>query len=450
MKRIVFLLIPLCLGLALAVLWGSATRAAVPQGEPVVAQPHPILSDLRVRQAIAHCTDKDGLVAAVYPDLDPVERQALIIDSFIPPASWAYTPPTTTYAYSPTLAGDLLDDAGWLWLEGEGYRMKDGRELAVALKTTDAQFRIDLVDAYTAQLALCGIRLIGLNLPAEYFFGYTGPTGLHYRDFSIAEFAWVADLDEPGGYELYGCDSIPSPVNGWDTDYQNYMGWCNPDAEPALISATNTSLPLDERKAYYAQVTEYLAQDVPSIPLFLREGTDSTWEHIDFNLEIFSSWTEIISAATNVLSFQDFYGNAGWIVVPPGAVVTPTEVNDLMYSPLAATYGGAPEGWRELAPFRLTMFTRGVPQENYSFNEPITLTVPYSMSYLLGVKEETISLFIWNSGLWQYAVNTCPVDERYSLHDTQNDLYIVRVCHLSEFSLAGELNNLTFLPMTRK
>jgi len=446
------LLIPLCLGLALAVLWGGATRAADTQGEPVVAQPHPILGDLRVRQAIAHCTDKDGLVAAAYPDLTPAERAELIIDSFIPPTSWAYSPPTTTYEYSPTLAGDLLDDAGWIWPVGEDYRMKDRRELAVSLKTTDAQLRIDLVNAYTTQLAACGIRLIGLNLPASYWFGWDRETGLYRRDYSIAEYAWMSNVDEPGYYSLYGCEAIPSPVNSWDHDYQNFMGWCNPDAEAALLIADDTTLPQDERKAYYAQLTEYLTQDVPSIPLFLRDVTTdtATWEHFDFNLETFSSWTEIISDSSNVLSFQDFYGNSGWIEVPPGALITPTEVNDLMYSPLAATFGGAPEGWRELAPFRLTMFTRGVPQETYIFSQPITLTIPYSMSYQLGLVEETVSLYVWENGTWQFAVNTCPVDDRYSLHDTQNDLYIVRVCHLSEFSLAGEVNDFTFLPMAVK
>ena len=447
MKRSVFLLIPICLGLALALLWGISTRAAGTQGEPVVAKPHPILSDLRVRQAIAHCTDKDGLVAAAYPALTPTERAELIIDSFIPPSSWAYSPPTTTYAYSPTLAGDLLDAAGWLWPVGEDYRMKDGRELAISLKATDSQLRIDLVAAYTTQLADCGIRLIGINLPASYF--YNDKTGLSIRDFSIAELAWLTDVDEVSYYELYGCNSIPSPSAGWEIGV-NRMGWCNPDAETALILADDTSLPQDERIAYYAQLTEYFAQDVPSIPLFLREGTVDVWEHFDFNLEIFSAGTEIISDSSNVLSFDDFYGNSGWIEVPPGALITPTQVNDLMYSPLAATFGGAPDGWREMAPFRLTMFTRGVPQETYAFSLPITLTIPYSMSYQLGIKEETISLYVWDGGTWQYAVETCPLEDRYSLHDTQNDLYIVRVCHLSEFTLAGELNNLTFLPMATK
>jgi ABC-type transport system substrate-binding protein len=141
----------------------------------------------------------------------------VIIDSFIPPSSWAYSPPTPTYTSSPTLGGDLLDDAGWNWPVGEDYRMKDGRELAISLKTSDAQLRIDVVAAYTTQLAACGIRLIGLNLPIEYFFGQSafGPTVLPRRDFSIAEFGWITGVDEISYYGLYGCEAIPSPSAGY-------------------------------------------------------------------------------------------------------------------------------------------------------------------------------------------------------------------------------------------
>lgn len=213
MKKFIFLLIPVSLGLALILLWVGAINAVAANGKSVVAKPHPILSDLRIRKALAYCTDKKGLVAAAYPELTPAERDGLIIDSFIPPSSWAYTPPTTTYPYSPTLAGNLLDDAGWIWLVGEDYRMKDGRELVISLKTTDSQMRKDVVAAYTTQLAACGIRLIGDHLPYIYFLA--GPV-MRSRDFSMDEFAWIGEEDgnEPGGYDLYGCNSIPSPANG--------------------------------------------------------------------------------------------------------------------------------------------------------------------------------------------------------------------------------------------
>jgi ABC-type transport system substrate-binding protein len=37
-------------------------------------RPHPIVSDLRVRQAIAYCTDKEELLASVYPLLSEEQR----------------------------------------------------------------------------------------------------------------------------------------------------------------------------------------------------------------------------------------------------------------------------------------------------------------------------------------------------------------------------------------
>ena len=37
--------------------------------------PHPILSDLSVRKAIALCTDKDALIQSAYPLLTAAERE---------------------------------------------------------------------------------------------------------------------------------------------------------------------------------------------------------------------------------------------------------------------------------------------------------------------------------------------------------------------------------------
>jgi hypothetical protein len=54
-----------------------ATFTPIAAGSPqsgATAKPHPILSDVRVRQAIAYCTDKAGLLASVYPSLTPAQR----------------------------------------------------------------------------------------------------------------------------------------------------------------------------------------------------------------------------------------------------------------------------------------------------------------------------------------------------------------------------------------
>ena len=52
--------------------------------------PHPILGDLKVRQAIAYCTNKLDLIKSVYPLVDEASQQKLIMNTFIPSYQWAY------------------------------------------------------------------------------------------------------------------------------------------------------------------------------------------------------------------------------------------------------------------------------------------------------------------------------------------------------------------------
>ena len=59
--------------------------------------PHPILSDIKVRQAIAHCINRDELIASVYPFLTDAEKAELRMDTNLPKTHWAYKGPYTDY-----------------------------------------------------------------------------------------------------------------------------------------------------------------------------------------------------------------------------------------------------------------------------------------------------------------------------------------------------------------
>lgn len=107
--------------------------------EPFTA-PHPILSDVRVRRAIAHCTDRARLFRAAYPGL--TDTAPFEADSFIPREHWAYAPDIARYPFDPATGGALLEEAGWALADGAEYRSNaNGDELALTLTTTDAQFR---------------------------------------------------------------------------------------------------------------------------------------------------------------------------------------------------------------------------------------------------------------------------------------------------------------------
>lgn len=234
--------------------------------------PHPILSDLKVRQAMYHCTNKLDLVKAGYPLISDEDAAKLVMDTFIPKSHWAYAGEGAVqqYPFDPEKGAALLEEAGWKLPEGANVRQKDdGTVLALKFYTTTAAFRQAWAAVWEKQMAACGIQILRSHVPASWWFGDT--TGLQVRDFEIGAFAWVGQAD-PGGQTLWACDQIPLPENNWQG--QNYMGWCNPKADEAIKKANNTLIK-EERIKWYKVVQEEYAKDVPAIPLFNRTETFS-------------------------------------------------------------------------------------------------------------------------------------------------------------------------------
>ena len=253
---------------------------AVPK--PEWTTPHPILSDIKVRQAIAHCTNRDQLIAASYPFLSADEQAKLRMDTWIPKTSPFYANPNNIdYTFDITGAGKLLDDAGWKLPEGGTIRQnKNGEPLTIRFTTTNAQFRQTWGAVFAKQMAACGIVVQPSYIPGAIWFG--GSSGLRRRDFDLGAFAWVGQAD-PAGQTIYSCDNIPTPANNWQG--QNYMGWCDKDADAAIKQANNT-LSVDERKKAYAIHQDLFAKNMVSLPLFQRAEAGAygkTLKNVKFN-----------------------------------------------------------------------------------------------------------------------------------------------------------------------
>jgi ABC-type transport system substrate-binding protein len=227
--------------------------------------PHPILSDPKVRQAIAHCIDRDALIASVYTFVSDEDKAKLRMDTFLPKTHWAYKGPYTDYPYDPVAGGKLLDEAGWKLPEGGTIRENDKQEpLVVKFTTTTAQFRQTWAAVMEQNLLKCGIQVLRNHVPASWWFGDT--TGLARRDFELGAYAWVGESD-PKGRTLYACNQIPLPSNNWEG--QNYMGWCNQTASNAVVAANNT-LDRAERIKNYDILQKEFSKDMVSLPLFQR------------------------------------------------------------------------------------------------------------------------------------------------------------------------------------
>ncbi|WP_129673180.1 ABC transporter substrate-binding protein [Candidatus Chloroploca sp. Khr17] len=316
-------------------------QTVVPEPEPsepeaggAFTTPHPVLSDINVRQAIAYCTNRPELIASVYPFLDEEQQAGLLMDTFIPKSHWAVNNDVTTYPFDPEQGQALLEEAGWT---GTPIRANaDGDPLALSFTTTNAQFRQTWSAVFIQQMAACGIQVIPTYAPGSWWFGSS--TGLSRRDFELGAFAWVGQTD-PAGRTLYACNQIPTPENNWEG--QNYMGWCNERASQAIIAANNT-LDRDERIRQYAIVQEEFANDMVSLPVFNRleaaaasnriEGfiPDPT-EYYTANIE---EWT-LTDGDTVVLGFTQEPATL-WSLIESAAVQR--TVSFLLGVPAATTY----------------------------------------------------------------------------------------------------------------
>ena len=248
---------------------------AAPAGEEAAAgsgdefsTPHPILSDVKVRQAIAYCLDRSSLIASVYPYVE--DGSELLMDSFLPKTHWAYSGPYADLPmFDPEAGKALLEEAGWTQGEGPVRTNAAGESLVIKFATTSAQFRQTWSAVMIQNLADCGIQIIPTYAPGSWWFGDT--TGLARRDFELGAYAWVGQT-EPAGRTLYACDQVPVPGNNWEG--QNYMGWCNQTASDAIVKATNTLL-REDRVAAYDIVQQEFAKDVVSIPVFQRAEAEA-------------------------------------------------------------------------------------------------------------------------------------------------------------------------------
>ena len=279
----------------------SVEETTTPEETPTEAPPeggfipHPILSDSRVRQAIAYCTDRDKLIEALYDYVPKQKRQELRMDTFIPNDHWAFTSTgIITYPFDPEKGKELLEEAGWKAKEdGEARVNEKGKPLVLQLHTRMADWTIKYIKVLTNDLIEnCGIKVVANHTPS--LFDQDGP--METREFDLVAFAWVGQAD-PTGQTLYAKNQIPSDENNWEG--QNYMGWNNDKASEAIIAANNM-LDQEKRKKEYATVQQEFTKDMVSLPLFRRAEAAAT----NKNLKNFKADASEFSYVTNIHEWE--------------------------------------------------------------------------------------------------------------------------------------------------
>lgn len=220
---------------------------------------NPILSDLRVRQALMYAMDREQMVTELFGGKQPVAA------SLVHPMDSPYTlDGVPTYRHDPARAAALLDEAGWRLGENGIRRNAAGEPLQLTIMTTaGAKLRELVQQVLQSQWRASGIDVRIRNEAPRIFFGET----TRKRNFdAMAMFAWVSAPEATPRTMLHSSE-VPTPENSFAG--QNYTGYANPEMD-ALIEAIENELDAEARRELWQQLQQIYASDLPVLPLYFR------------------------------------------------------------------------------------------------------------------------------------------------------------------------------------
>jgi peptide/nickel transport system substrate-binding protein len=191
-------------------------------------------TDVRVRQAVAHAIDKQGLVDGILGGFDkPADQMAT-------PSHFGYVEGIKGNAYDPELAKKLIADAG-----------VSGTHLAFATSPT---FDQRIVQAIAQMLTDVGL-----------------PVDLQLTDMATYLKHVQSDPDKQPmisfGRWSCACQDVDGVLFPLLHSSSSWSSLRNPDIDKLLDTARNT---LDEKARLdaYKKVSEFVASDVPLVPLY--------------------------------------------------------------------------------------------------------------------------------------------------------------------------------------
>lgn len=240
--------------------------------------------DVRVRQAIAHCIDRQAMADEITFGLGQVA------DSYVPPQHPLYAgSQLTRWEYDPESGRALLAEVGWTDEDGDGFieahgveGIRTGTPFHVSLLTVQGDRQQEtLARIIRSNLADCGIQLDLAYAPSWDLFA-DGPTGpLFGRQFDLAVFAWYNDVEPPCG--LYLTEQIPDQGN-WGLP--NASGFSNEEYDAACRAALAALPGTIEYARYHAEVQRIFSEELPALPLLWRLRVAlAQSEAIDFALD---------------------------------------------------------------------------------------------------------------------------------------------------------------------
>ena len=255
--------VSLCLSSALVserLIMNHSTPVAPNNGNP--DYPHPILADVKVRQAIQYAIDKQTIIdKLLYGKAQPGTTEI--------PDGWAHNPNVKSTEYNPKRAMQLLDQAGWK-PGSDGIRKKGGTRLRLKITTTTGNKLREMVEqVLVAQMKAVGIEFYIENVPSSVLFGsWSNDADRKKGRYDILMYTTGPGIDPHQQYEGYfHSKNIPTVANGGS----GYNYTRHRDAElDKWLDLAGKAPSMEKRADAYRKAQERVAEIVPHIYLYRR------------------------------------------------------------------------------------------------------------------------------------------------------------------------------------
>jgi peptide/nickel transport system substrate-binding protein len=236
-------------------------------GDPGPTPPHPILGDIRVRQAISSAINYGSLVKDVLRNT--------VAESTSPFAyGWYQCDIARPYPYDVAKANALLDEAGWV-VGSDGIRVaqgalyaEDGTRLSLELQGYTNFEPLQRTEEFIVEnLKAVGVEARIQNYDFSIIFGaYEDNSPRMIGDYDMLIYDRSLGIEPQGTIENdYLSTQIPSPDNPTGG---NIWRWVNP-AGDTFIQQAGSTFDLDLRKAAYCGLGNLIATDLPQLYIYV-------------------------------------------------------------------------------------------------------------------------------------------------------------------------------------
>jgi peptide/nickel transport system substrate-binding protein len=221
----------------------------------------PLFSDVRLRRALHHAVDRQQIIDQLLFGI------AKVATTEWDGSPWEH-PGLPTYEYDPEMAGQILDELGWV-TGRDGIRVKDGQRLSFTHATTSGNLLRENVQLVVQQMfADVGVEMVIANQRSTDLFGTYQQGGVWSRGaYEMGGWSHGLRVPDPEISNRFLCSQIASETNLTGSQWKRY---CNPEVD-ALLEQQALTFDADERLQLLYRVQEIIHDD--AFHIFLYSGT---------------------------------------------------------------------------------------------------------------------------------------------------------------------------------